>query len=167
NYQGTDYRPEEISSWILRKVVDDAQAQNNTDIKDVVITCPAYFGINEREATARAGQIAGLNVLEIINEPTAAAISFGAQNDQNQVVLVYDLGGGTFDITMIEIKENAITVIATGGDKELGRRDWDAAVVTYLAQEWMRESGSSDDPTSSPDSLQDLWIRAEDAKKAL
>ncbi|HEX6796313.1 MAG TPA: Hsp70 family protein [Ktedonobacterales bacterium] len=166
-YEGVDYRPEEISSYILRKVVDDAQAQTGNTINDVVITCPAYFGINEREATARAGKIAGLNVLEIINEPTAAAISFGTQNEQNQVVLVYDLGGGTFDITMIEIKENAITVIATGGDKELGGRDWDAAVVTYLAQEWMRETGSSDDPTTSPDSLQDLWIRAEDAKRAL
>lgn len=167
NYEGVAYRPEEISSYILRKVVDDAQAQRNTTISDVVITCPAYFGINEREATARAGQIAGLNVLEVINEPTAAAISFGTQNEQDQVVLVYDLGGGTFDITMIEIKANAITVIATGGDKELGGRDWDAAVVNYLAQEWMRQTGSSDDPTTSPDSLQDLWIRAEDAKRAL
>src|SRR5579862_1637008 len=103
-YNDTDYTPEEISNYILRKVVQDASQQLGKPITDVVITCPAYFGIAEREATARAGEIAGLKVWEIINEPTAAAINYGLQEERDQVVLVYDLGGGTFDITMIEIK---------------------------------------------------------------
>ncbi|MGH2486873.1 MAG: Hsp70 family protein, partial [Ktedonobacterales bacterium] len=169
DYEGVDYRAEEISSYILRKVVDDATTflGLETPIKDVVITCPAYFGIAEREATARAGKIAGLTVREVINEPTAAAISFGMQDNHDQVVLVYDLGGGTFDVTMIEIKGGAITVVTTDGDKDLGGRDWDAAIVDYLVEEWTSDTGSSEDPTSSPETMQDLWQRAEDAKKAL
>jgi molecular chaperone DnaK (HSP70) len=133
----------------------------------VVITCPAYFGIPQREATTAAGRIAGLNVLEIINEPTAAAIAYGLQDDRDQVVLVYDLGGGTFDVSVIEISGGSVSVIATGGDHELGGRDWDEQVVTYLAQEWMRETGSADDPAASAETLQELWHRAEEAKRAL
>jgi len=167
SFAGQEYSPEEISSYILRKVVDDAEQQLGTRPEDVVITCPAYFGIPQREATATAGQIAGLNVLEIINEPTAAAIAYGLQDDSDQVVLVYDLGGGTFDVSIIEIKDGSVSVIATGGDHELGGRDWDEQVVTFLAQEWMRETGSTDDPVSSAETLQDLWRRAEEAKRAL
>jgi molecular chaperone DnaK (HSP70) len=166
-FQDRDYSPEEISSYILRRLVDDAEASTGVRPGDVVITCPAYFGISEREATASAGRIAGLNVLEIINEPTAAAISYGLQDDHDQVVVVYDLGGGTFDVTMIEIKGGSITVIATGGDHDLGGRNWDELVVGFLAQEWMRETGSADDPVEDPETLQDLWQRAEDAKRAL
>jgi len=164
---GQEYSPEEISSYILRKVVDDAEQYLGTRPEDVVITCPAYFGIPQREATAAAGRIAGLNVLEVINEPTAAAIAYGLQDDSDQTVLVYDLGGGTFDVSIIEIKDGSVSVIATGGDHELGGLDWDEQVVTFLGEEWMRETGSTDNPAASRDTLQDLWRRAEDAKRAL
>lgn len=166
-YQGVDYPPEEISSFILRKLVKDASEHMGYPITDVVITCPAYFGISQREATARAGEIAGLNVLEIINEPTAAAIDYGLHNDQDQVVLVYDLGGGTFDITMLEIKNGSITVIATNGDHQLGGHDWDEQLVNYLAIRWKEETGSGEDLTFSSEALQDLWEKAEQAKIAL
>ncbi len=166
-YDGKDYSAEEVSSYILRKLANDTQEKLNIPVKDVVITCPAYFGINEREATARAGQIAGFNVREVINEPTAAAITYGLQNEQDQVVLVFDLGGGTFDITVIEIKNGAITVIATGGDYHLGGRNWDEAIVLYLAEQWKRETGSMEEPTDSLETLQDLWQRAEKAKQTL
>ncbi len=166
-YNGIEYTAEEISSYILRKLADDTEQYLGFPVTDVVITCPAYFGIAEREATARAGQVAGFNVREIINEPTAAAIMYGLQNEQDQVVLVYDLGGGTFDITAIEIKSGAITVVATGGDHRLGGRDWDQAIVMYLAEQWKAETGSLDEPTDDSETLQDLWTKAEDAKKAL
>lgn len=167
-YEGKEYSPEEISSYILRKLAADAEEALGMSVQDVVITCPAYFGIAQREATVRAGEIAGLTVHEIINEPTAAAITYGLQSDQqDQVVLVYDLGGGTFDITIIEIKGSTITVIATGGDHTLGGRNWDEAIVTYLAQQWQAETSSLDDPTDSPETLQDLWIKAERAKRSL
>ena len=104
-HDGQSYSPEDISSFILRKVVGDAEIALGEKITDVVITCPAYFGTSEREATANAGRLAGLNVRAILNEPTAAAIAYGLEQGEDQVVLVYDLGGGTFDITMIEIKD--------------------------------------------------------------
>ncbi len=167
HYDGTDYSPEEISAYILRKLAIDTEAALGIPVKDVVITCPAYFGIAQREATARTGEIAGLHVHEIISEPTAAAIAYGLQHGRDQVVLVYDLGGGTFDIAIISIKDDATTVIATGGDHHLGGRDWDEALLTYLAQQWKDQTGSSDDPLDAPDTLQDLWLKAETAKRAL
>lgn len=167
HYDGTDYSPEEISSYILRKLAIDTEAVLGVPVKDVVITCPAYFGIAQREATARAGEIAGLHVHEVISEPTAAAMAYGLQHGRDQVVLVYDLGGGTFDIAIISIENDDITVIATGGDHHLGGRDWDEAIVTYLAQQWKEQTGSSDDPLDAPDILQDLWLKAETAKRAL
>lgn len=160
-YNGDSYPAAELSSYILRKLVQDAGQALNCEIKDVVITCPAYFGVNERKATEQAGEIANLNVRSIINEPTAAAIAYGLHDQTDQAVLVYDLGGGTFDITMIEIKAGHITVIATGGDHRLGGRDWDERVVTYLADQM------EGDPLSDPETRQDLWNKAEDAKKAL
>lgn len=164
---GQDYTAEEISSYILRKLAADTETLLATQVRDVVITCPAYFGISEREATAKAGEIAGLNVLEVINEPTAAAIAYGVHDDSDQTVLVYDLGGGTFDVTMIEIKGGSVRVVATGGDQQLGGRDWDEAVVGYLAEMWQREAGSEEDPRDSEETLQDLWQRAEDGKRSL
>ncbi len=166
-YDGQKYTPEEISSYIVRKVVQDAAQYTGHAIQDVVITCPAYFGIPEREATARAGAIAGLNVRSIINEPTAAAIAYGVHEQADQVILVYDLGGGTFDTTMIEIKDGNITVICTDGDHFLGGRNWDEIVVTYLAREWQREAGSAEDPLDQSETLQDLFMRAEQAKYTL
>ena len=164
---GTAYSVEEISSYILRKAVGDAEASTGQKITDVVITCPAYFGISERDATAKAGEIAGLHVLSIINEPTAAAISYGLHEDRDQVVLIYDLGGGTFDVTLIEIKGGSLTVIATGGNHRLGGRNWDEIVVSYLAERWQAETGSSDQPMDSPETLQDLFAKAEAGKRAL
>lgn len=166
-YEGMEYTAAEVSSYILRKLADDAEQYLDCPVKDVVITCPAYFGIAQRDATAHAGEIAGFNVKEVINEPTAAAIMYGLQNEQDQVVLVYDLGGGTFDITVIEIKSGAITVVATGGDHYLGGRNWDEAVVMYLAEQWKAETSSNDDPTDSEETQQDLWGKAEQAKWAL
>lgn len=167
SYNGVDYTAEEISSYILRKLAVDTEENLGIPVKDVVITCPAYFGISQREATAHAGRIAGFNVLEVINEPTAAAINYGLQKEQDQVVLVYDLGGGTFDVTVIEIKGGVITVIATGGDFNLGGRNWDEAIVNYLADQWRMETGSYDDPRGSLDTLQELWKKAEEAKFSL
>src|SRR5260370_4742019 len=163
-YDQDEYSPEEISSYLLRKLVQDAEEILHIPIKDVVISCPAYFGITQREATARAGEIAGLNVHGIINEPTTAAITYGLHNEQSQVVLVYDLGGGTFDITVISIQEGSIAVIATGGDYNLGGRNWDEALVMYLVAQWQKATGSVDDPLESLTSLQDLWLKAEKAK---
>jgi molecular chaperone DnaK (HSP70) len=166
-YDGKEYTAEEISSYILRKLVSDAEAALGTQITDVVITCPAYFGINEREATARAGEITGLNVRSIINEPTAAAIAYGLHEAQDQVILVYDLGGGTFDITMIEIKGGEINVIATGGDHYLGGRNWDEIIVNYLAEQWLAVTGASENPLDDLETVQDLFGKAEQAKMSL
>lgn len=167
-YNGKNFKPEEISSFILRKLVNDAEQNTGEKITDVVITCPAYFGINEREATKIAGDIAGLNVRQIINEPTAAAISYGmAENAEKKVVLVYDLGGGTFDITMIAISPESIEVICTGGDHNLGGKDWDDAVIQYLVAQFREETGIADDILDDPDTCQSLQLAAEKAKKTL
>ena len=136
-------------------------------ITDVVITCPAYFGTDEREATANAGRLAGLNVRAILNEPTAAAIAYGLEQGEDQTVLVYDLGGGTFDITMIEIKDRLIRVICTGGDHRLGGALWDEAIVMYLAEQFRAQTGEESDPLDDPEVLNDLFLQAERGKKTL
>jgi len=167
-YQEKNYRPEEISGYILRKRVNDAKQHLGEEITDVVITCPAYFGINEREATRLAGEIAGLQVRQILNEPTAAAIAYGTvENDNEKVVLVYDLGGGTFDITMIHVKSDAIDVICTGGDKELGGKDWDDRIIQHLVEQFQAQTGSQEDILDDHDTLQELQLSAEKAKKTL
>lgn len=168
DYKGKSYRPEEISSFILRKVAQDAELALGEKVTDAVITCPAYFGINEREATRVAGEIAGFNVRQIINEPTAAAIAYGAaEPSEKKVVVVYDLGGGTFDITMIEIRIDSIEVICTGGDHNLGGKDWDDRIVTFLVQEFQRAVGTDEDILEDPDTWQDLQLSAERSKKIL
>jgi molecular chaperone DnaK (HSP70) len=164
---GKEFSPEEISSYILRKVVDDAERHDRVRPHKVVITCPAYFDIPRREATASAGKIAGLEVLEVINEPTAAAIAYGLHESSDQVVLVYDLGGGTFDVTVITIKGGAISVVATDGNHELGGRDWDERTVKYLAEQWRSGNPDGSDPLDSPETVQDLWVRAESGKRTL
>ena len=166
-YQGKEYTAEEISSYILRKLAADAEQATGATVDEVVITCPAYFGPSEREATRLAGKIAGLNVRSIINEPTAAAISYGMHSAGNQTVLIYDLGGGTFDVTIIEIKDGTFTVIATGGNHQLGGGDWDVLILNYLADQWMAATGSEVNPLSDPETAQDLTLRAERAKIAL
>ncbi|MFO7838984.1 MAG: Hsp70 family protein, partial [Desulfosalsimonadaceae bacterium] len=134
-YNNEEYRAEELSAYILKKLAQDAAQYLGETVEDVVITCPAYFGINEREATRKAGEIAGFNVRQIINEPTAAAIAYGTlDTTDNRVVLVYDLGGGTFDITMIDIRKDSVEVVCTGGDHNLGGKDWDDRIVTYMVE---------------------------------
>lgn len=164
---GTIYSAEELSSHILKKVVQDAEIETGEKITDVVITCPAYFGIPEREATALAGKIAGLNVLSIINEPTAAAISFGLHQEKDQNVLVYDLGGGTFDVTLIEIKDGNLIERATGGNHRLGGKDWDTVIMNYLAEQWQKITGTTEQILDDDCLAMDLLQRAEKAKIAL
>lgn len=166
-HDGKTYRPEEISALILRKLVSDGEKITGEKITDVIITCPAYFGVSQRDATAKAGEIAGLNVRSIINEPTAAAIAYGLDREKDQVVLVYDLGGGTFDITMIEIKDGPITVLCTGGDHNLGGKDWDSNIVKYLADQFREQVGITEDILDDSETLQDLYLNAERAKKSL
>jgi molecular chaperone DnaK len=166
-YEGQAFSPEDISSFILRKVVGDAEIALGEKIADVVITCPAYFGTPEREATANAGRLAGLNVRAILNEPTAAAVAYGLEQGEDQTVLVYDLGGGTFDITMIEIKDRLIRVICTGGDHRLGGVLWDEAIVMYLAEQFRAQTGQAADPLDDPEVLNDLFLQAERGKKTL
>ena len=169
SHDGLNYGPEDISSFILRKVVGDAEMAlgGEEKITDVVITCPAYFGTDEREATANAGRLAGLNVRAILNEPTAAAVAYGLEQGEDQVVLVYDLGGGTFDITMIEIKDRLIRVICTGGDHRLGGALWDEALVLDLAESFRTQTGEASDPMDDPEVLNDLFLQAERGKKTL
>ncbi len=168
-HEGKSYVPEDISSFILRKVVGDAEVAlgGDEEITDVVITCPAYFGTDEREATATAGRLAGLNVRAILNEPTAAAIAYGLEQGEDQTVLVYDLGGGTFDVTLIEIKDRLIRVICTGGDHRLGGALWDEAIVLHLAEEFRAQTGEDSDPMDDPEVLNDLFLQAERGKKTL
>ncbi|URZ05086.1 Hsp70 family protein [Clostridium felsineum] len=164
---GKSYHAEEISSFILRKLISDAENNLGQKISDVVITCPAYFGINEREATKLAGEIAGLNVKAIINEPTAAAVAYGVDYDKDKVVLVYDLGGGTFDITMIDVKKDSIKVICTGGDHNLGGKDWDDALIAYMAEKYKEITGNDKDILEDPETCQELQLLAERVKKTL
>lgn len=163
------YDPSEISAFILRKLVDDANnlGDNPEPIYDVVITCPAYFGTKERVQTKQAGIAAGLNVLAIINEPTAAAISYGVKTDQKKTVLVYDLGGGTFDVTIINVNGGAIKVIATGGDHRLGGIDWDTHLAEYMLACFNKENGTSYTLDDSPELKYTLLLEAEMKKKLL
>ena len=167
-HEGHSYTPQEISSHILRKVVSDAKTVTGHEIKDVVITVPAYFGVNQKEATKQAGELADLNVLYVIPEPTAAAIAYGMEQEDDQVILVYDLGGGTFDITVIEVKNGAITVICTGGDHQLGGKNWDEALASYFAQCFSEETTiNQEELTEDPELWQELLNSAEKGKKAL
>ena len=162
------YKPQDVSSFILRKLVRDAEQITGDRIEDVVITCPAYFGVNEKEATKQAGALAGLNVLYVIPEPTAAALAYGIGQDEDQVVLVYDLGGGTFDVTLIEIKSGEINVICTGGDHQLGGKDWDDAVVSCFTQCFEEESGTAADALlEDQETYQELLNAAERCKRSL
>ena len=165
-YQGEDKSPEEVSSFVLRKLANDAGEILGTEVKDVVITCPAYFGTAERTATKNAGEIAGLNVLEVISEPTAAAIFYGfAKEQEEKTILVYDLGGGTFDVTIMSISANKIEVICSEGNHELGGKDWDEAAMRYLYDEFVAQTSFDGDFDESD--TQALRLKAESAKQHL
>ncbi|MGX2958153.1 Hsp70 family protein [Peribacillus sp. JNUCC 23] len=167
-YHGDEkYRPEEISAYILRKLVQDGEEIVGEKITDVVITVPAYFGVNEREATKRAGEVAGLNVIGLIPEPTAAAVAYGMTKEDNKKVLVYDLGGGTFDVTLIDISQESIEVIVTGGDHNLGGKDWDDAIIAYLVDQYKEQTGSDEDILEDEETAQQLQLMAESSKKTL
>jgi molecular chaperone DnaK len=162
---GRQYAPEEISALVLRKLAEDASKSLGERVTEAVITVPAYFNDAQRQATKDAGRIAGLEVLRIINEPTAAALAYGLDKKQNETVLVFDLGGGTFDVSILDIGDGVVEVRSTAGDTHLGGDDFDRRLVDYLADEFQRENGI--DLRADPQALQRLFEAAEKAKVEL
>src|SRR5262244_2617518 len=162
---GKLYAPEEISALVLRKLADDAAKYLGEKVNDAVITVPAYFNDAQRQATKDAGKIAGLDVLRIINEPTAAALAYGLDKKGSETVLVFDLGGGTFDVSILDIGDGVVEVRATSGDTHLGGDDFDRRIVDYLADEFQRDNGI--DLRMDPQALQRLFEAAEKAKVEL
>ena len=163
--RGRQYAPEEISALILRKLADDAGRFLGERVNEAVITVPAYFNDAQRQATKDAGRIAGLDVLRIINEPTAAALAYGLDKSGSETVLVYDFGGGTFDVSLLEVGDGVIEVRATNGDGHLGGDDFDKRNVDHLAEEFRSETGI--DLRQDPQALQRLYEAAERAKVEL
>ena len=162
---GKDLTPQEISAMILAKIRRDAESYLGEPVTEAVITVPAYFDDSQRKATQDAGRIAGLNVLRIINEPTAAAVAYGLDNEAPQKILVYDLGGGTFDVSIIEIEDGTFTVLATGGDTHLGGDDFDERIVEYAVAEFKKSDRI--DLSRDPAAMGRLKEEAEKAKKEL
>ena len=173
-HMGTDYKvtiddkkfsPQEISAIILQKLKADAEAHLGESVTEAVITVPAYFTDSQRQATKDAGRIAGLDVKRIINEPTAAALAYGLDNENEQKILVYDLGGGTFDVSVIDIGDGVIEVLATSGDNHLGGDDFDQKIIDFLVQEFNKQEGI--DLSQDKVAMQRLKEAAETAKKEL
>jgi molecular chaperone DnaK (HSP70) len=166
-FHGEQHTPETISALILRELARSAADETGEPVEDVVITCPAYFGLAQREATRKAGRIAGLNVLNIVPEPVAAALHYEAVSTEgDRTILVFDLGGGTFDTTVIKLEGNDIHVVCTDGDHHLGGADWDETITTFLLNKFLEENPGSE-AAGNEEFMQDLTIRAEDMKKAL
>ncbi|MDB2508650.1 molecular chaperone DnaK, partial [Planktomarina temperata] len=160
--QGEQFSPSQISAFILQKMKETAESYLGEDVSQAVITVPAYFNDAQRQATKDAGKIAGLEVLRIINEPTAAALAYGLDKKESQIIAVYDLGGGTFDVTILEIDDGLFEVKSTNGDTFLGGEDFDMRIVNYLAEEFQKENGV--DLTKDKMALQRLKEAAEKAK---
>ena len=163
--RGKQYAPEEISALVLRKLAEDAAKYLGERVTEAVITVPAYFNDAQRQATRDAGQIAGLEVLRIINEPTAAALAYGMDKKGQETILVFDLGGGTFDVSVLEVGDGVVEVRATSGDGHLGGDDFDKRIVDWLADEFKRDQGI--DLRNDPQALQRLYEAAERAKVEL
>jgi molecular chaperone DnaK len=159
------YAPEEISAQVLRKLVDDASKSLGEKITEAVVTVPAYFNDAQRQATKDAGRIAGLEVLRIVNEPTAAALAYGLDKREHETVLVFDLGGGTFDVSILDVGDGVVEVRSTSGDTHLGGDDFDRRIVDYLADEFQKSNGI--DLRKDPQALQRLFEAAEKAKVEL
>lgn len=159
------YKPQEISAMLLQKLKTDAEAKLGEKINDVIITCPAYFDDSQRKATKDAGEIAGFNVKRVINEPTAAALAYGLQKKENQQIVVYDFGGGTFDISVLNVTTDTIEVKATGGDTHLGGDDFDQRIMEYVVESFKRDEGI--DLSKDPLALQRIKEAAEKAKREL
>ena len=165
-FNGEIYSAEALSAVILKKLKQDAEAHLKEDVTDAVITVPAYFGERERAATENAGKIAGLNVLQLVNEPTAAAIAYGIDRlGRNQNVFVFDLGGGTLDVTLMKIEGSTFDMIQTNGNHHLGGKDWDDALVLHVAKRFQSEHGIN--PLDDPHAGQELQLKATDAKEIL
>ena len=165
NIEGKQYSPQEISAMILQKLKADAESYLGETVTEAVITVPAYFNDAQRQATKDAGKIAGLDVKRIINEPTAAALAYGLDNEQEQKIMVYDLGGGTFDVSIIEIGDGVIEVLATNGDTRLGGDDFDNKIINYLIEEFKKTENM--DLSKDKMAMQRLKEAAEKAKKEL
>ena len=162
NIDGKDYTPQEISAMILRKLADDASSYLGEKVTSAVITVPAYFNDAQRQATKDAGKIAGLDVLRIVNEPTAAALAYGLEKDQSEKVLVFDLGGGTFDVSVLEIGDGVHEVLSTSGDTHLGGDDFDQKIMDWICAEFKKQEGM--DLSSDKQAMQRIKEAAEKAK---
>jgi len=162
---GKSYSPQEISAMILQKLKSDAESYLGESVTDAVITVPAYFTDAQRQATKDAGKIAGLNVQRIINEPTAAALAYGIDKEAPQKIMVYDLGGGTFDVSILDISQDVIQVLATAGNNHLGGDDFDQCVTKYLVDEFKRTEGI--DLVKDATAMQRVREAAEKAKVEL
>src|SRR6056297_3572988 len=160
-----EYTPEQLSAMILQKIKRDAEEYLGDDVEKAVITVPAYFNDRQRQATKDAGEIAGFEVERIINEPTAASMAYGLDDESDQTVLVYDLGGGTFDVSILDLGGGVYEVVATNGDNDLGGDDWDHAIIDHLADEFEDEHGV--DLREDRQALQRLTEAAEEAKVEL